>query len=131
MTFTEGHNQQDRTTSPVELSVMWYYSPEFAAVTTSPEAYIAALIDSANAGYKNSNLNLRLKTFCIERLPDNFTESENTIKMVTDVLILKGLIQGDPQRIGLCWEFPWLIGRLCCYLTENLSQPIPSLSPCT
>ena len=69
---------------------MWYYSPEFEAVTSSPEDYIATLINSANAGYKNSNLNLRLKTFRIERLPDNFTESENTIKMVTDVLILKG-----------------------------------------
>ena len=44
---------QKKTTT---LSVMWYYSPEFAAVTDDIEGYIGGLVAYTNYAYLNSDV---------------------------------------------------------------------------
>ena len=47
------------TTSEVTtLSVMFYYSPEFAAVTEDIEGYMSSLVSYANIAYLNSDVNI-------------------------------------------------------------------------
>ena len=50
------------------VSVMFYYTPAFAAVTTNVKAYVDKLVGSTNVGYANSEVNVRIKSFCIEEL---------------------------------------------------------------
>ena len=38
------------------MSVMWYYSPEFAAVTDDIEGYIGGLVAYTNYAYLNSDV---------------------------------------------------------------------------
>ena len=50
----------------VTYSVMFYYTPEFAAATADIEGYIDQVIDETNEGYINSLIPLRVKKFCTE-----------------------------------------------------------------
>ena len=70
---------------------MWYYTKEFEAITSDPALYMAGLVNHANTAYQNSNLNLRLSTMCIERLPDSFVEADNVNTLFTNFLNAKGI----------------------------------------
>ena len=70
---------------------MWYYTKEFEAITSDPPLYMAGLVNHANTAYQNSNLNLRLSTMCIERLPDSFVEADNVNTLFTNFLNAKGI----------------------------------------
>jgi len=67
----------DRSTT--EISVMWYYTKQFDDVTSDPRGYVELLNTHANTAYANSNINLRLKTKCVEMLPSNIRESANIL----------------------------------------------------
>ena len=54
---------------------MWYYTKKIDDTTSDVELYIANLMNQANTAYLNSNINLKLRTMCIERLPDSYVES--------------------------------------------------------
>ena len=69
---------------------MWYYSKQFDDITSDPALYIESLINLANTAYQNSNLNLRLKTMCIEKLPDSFVEANNAGNLLSDLVAVKG-----------------------------------------
>ena len=69
---------------------MWYYSRQFNDITSNPALYIESLINNANTAYQNSNMDLRLKTLCIERLPSTFIESNNATDLLNDLLAVKG-----------------------------------------
>lgn len=56
------------TTTPVTDTVSFYYTDDFAAVTTDPEAEINQLVANANAGYMNSKLPIKLEVFCIKEI---------------------------------------------------------------
>ena len=49
------------------MSVMFYYSPEFAAVTDDIEGYISSLVTYANYAYLNSDVNMHARLFKIMR----------------------------------------------------------------
>ena len=80
----------DRQTTTTEVTVMWYYSKEFDDITSNPALYAESLINLANDAYQNSNINLRLRTLCIERLPDSFVESDSPGGILEDLVAVKG-----------------------------------------
>ena len=80
----------DRQSGITEVTVMWYYSPQFDEITSNPALYIESLINNANDAYQNSNIDLRLRTLCIERLPNSFVESNNVTDLLNDLLAVKG-----------------------------------------
>ena len=69
---------------------MWYYTSQFKSVTSHPALYISGLINNANAAYANSNINLRLKTKCVEQLPDSFVEGDSVGTLLEDLVNVKG-----------------------------------------
>ena len=69
---------------------MWYYTKQFDDITTNPALYIESLINLANTAYQNSNLQLTLKTMCIEKLPDSFVEANNAGTLLEDLVAEKG-----------------------------------------
>ena len=69
---------------------MWYYTSQFNDVTSDPALYVSGLINNANAAYANSNINLRLKTKCVEQLPDNFVEGDSVGNLLAELVNVKG-----------------------------------------
>ena len=69
---------------------MWYYTKQFHDITTNPELYIESLINLANTAYQNSNLQLTLKTMCIEKLPDSFVEANDAGTLLENLVAVKG-----------------------------------------
>ena len=53
----------ERQSATTSITVMWYYTKEFEAITSDPALYMAGLINHANTAYQNSNLNLRLALY--------------------------------------------------------------------
>ena len=80
----------DRQSGIVEVTVMWYYSKQFDDITSNPALYIENLINLANTAYQNSNMRLRLKTLCIERLPITWRESNDPTSLLNDLVAEKG-----------------------------------------
>ena len=60
--------QTTDTTTNVTISVMFYYTVEFAAVTSDIVTYIDHVLDIANQGYINSGLPILVKRQCIEQV---------------------------------------------------------------
>ena len=69
---------------------MWYYTKEFDDITSNVPLYIETLITHANTAYQNSNINLRVRTLCTERLPDSFIESNSVNSILSDFVKAKG-----------------------------------------
>ena len=90
--FTELYNSDsfEQQSTTTELSVMWYYTSQFNDVTSDPALYVSGLINNANAAYANSNINLRLKTKCVEQLPDNFVEGDSVGNLLAELVNVKG-----------------------------------------
>ena len=93
-TFFQVRNNQlsnrgrtDSTTS-VTMTVSFYYTDDFAAVTSDPEAEINQYVANANAGYANSELPIRLEAFCIKEIP--FEEREDVVGMVKEFAVSMG-----------------------------------------
>ena len=76
------------TTTQVTMTVMFYYTKEYAAVTTNPEADINQLVANANAGYVNSGLPIKLEAFCIKQI--QLTERADVIGMVEEFAVSQG-----------------------------------------
>ena len=76
----------DRTTI-VTYSVMFYYTPEFKAVTADIDGYIDQVIDETNQGYCNSKIPVRVKKFCLEEatLSDSKVNFQNFYNMKSPV----------------------------------------------
>ena len=74
---TPEERQSDRTV----LSVNFFYTDEFEWVTADPEGYVNTLVAYANVGYVNSQLDMELEIFCIQRLPF-LSETENGAAML-------------------------------------------------
>ena len=90
-----------------ELSVMWYYTSQFNSVTSDPALYISGLINNANAAYANSNINLKLKTKCVEQLPDNFMEGNSVGTLLEELVNVKGNLKfRQDKKVRIDWEFP-------------------------
>ena len=60
--------QTTDTTTNVTISVMFYYTEDFAAVTSDIVTYIDHVLDIANQGYINSGLPIVVKRQCIEQV---------------------------------------------------------------
>ena len=56
---------EDRTT-PATYSVMFYYTPDFAAITPDIPGFIDQVLAETNQGYVNSGIPLTATKFCIE-----------------------------------------------------------------
>lgn len=72
----------DRQEETQTLSVQFYYTDEFADVTSDPVAYIQGLVDSANTVYSKSNVPLQMYARCFTRL-SSVKESDNAIDTLT------------------------------------------------
>ena len=59
-------NSASDNTTIVTYSVMFYYTPEFAAITADIPGYIDQVIAETNQGYENSGIPVRVSRFCIE-----------------------------------------------------------------
>lgn len=83
-------NNRGRTdsTTRVTLTVSFYYTDDFAAVTSDPEAEINQYVANANAGYANSDLPIRLEAFCIKEIP--FEERADAVGMVKEFAVSMG-----------------------------------------
>ena len=66
----------------MRLSVQFYYTDEFAGVTSDPEAYIEGLVDSANTVYSKSKVPLQMYARCITRL-SGVKETSDAIETLT------------------------------------------------
>ena len=75
---------------------MWYYTKSVHDTTTDVPLYIANLMNIVNTAYMNSHINLKLKTMCIERLPDSYVES--TISS-TDMLQSLQRVKGSSSAL--------------------------------
>ena len=64
------------------LSVQFYYTDEFADVTSDPDAYIQGLVDSANTVYEKSQVPLQMYARCITRL-SGVRETDDAIETLT------------------------------------------------
>ena len=73
-------SRQNENDSAV-ITASFYYTPAFEAVTSDTGAYIEGLVNGANLAYNNSEINLRLEIFCVEKLKE-FEESEDAVKML-------------------------------------------------
>merc|ERR1719383_1252425 len=64
---------RDDSTTVVTYSVMFYYTPEFKAVTDDIPLFVSQVIAETNQGYINSGIPLRVRSLCIAAatLPDN------------------------------------------------------------
>lgn len=74
----------------VQVSVMIYYTKEFAYVQPNVDGYIANLFRSANAAFKNSKIPLRLKHHCTERA--NIAEGHSS-RVLSQLSKYKGLVE--------------------------------------
>ena len=83
-----GSRGRSDSTTTVTLTVSFYYTDDFAAVTSDPEAEINQYVANANAGYANSELPIRLKAFCITELP--FEERSDVVGMVKEFAVSMG-----------------------------------------
>ena len=81
---------EPRQSTTTEVTVMWYYSQQFDDITSNPDLYVESLVNLANTAYQNSDINLRLKTMCIEKLPSSFVESNNAGTILNDLVAVKG-----------------------------------------
>merc|ERR1719348_907340 len=68
---------KDDSTTIVTYSVMFYYTPEFAAITDDIPMFVSQVIAETNQGYINSRVPLRVKSHCIAAasLRDNYDSS--------------------------------------------------------
>merc|ERR1711962_1260723 len=73
-------DRQD-TTTVVTYSVMFWYTKEFADVTTDIPLFISQVIAETNQGYINSKVNVRVKTHCIKQV--DFAEQNDGTTMLT------------------------------------------------
>ena len=62
--------------------MQFYYTDEFADVTSDPEAYIEGLVDSANTVYSKSKVPLQMYARCITRL-SGVKETSDAIETLT------------------------------------------------
>ena len=90
--YFEGIPDLMERTATTTITVMWYYTKEFADITTDPALYMAGLINHANTAYQNSNLNQKLETMCIEQLPDSFVEADDVGQLFTNFFNVKGIL---------------------------------------
>jgi len=81
-------------TTLVTYSVMFYYTPEFASVTTDIVGYIDQVLDETNQGYEQSGVPVRVTRFCVEAATINDIEDTSDFlsafrNMKADVTALK------------------------------------------
>jgi len=63
----------------VTYSVMFYYTPEFAAATPNVKDFVDQVVAETNQGYVNSQIPLRVKAFCTEQATVNDDESSSVV----------------------------------------------------
>merc|ERR1719402_196151 len=68
---------KDDSTTVVTYSVMFYYTPEFEAVTDDIPLFVSQVIAETNQGYINSGIPVRIRSHCIAAatLHDNYDSS--------------------------------------------------------
>ena len=67
LSLTRAEPRNEDNTTIVTYSVMFYYTQEFEDVTADIEGFVDHIIDITNEGYINSNMPVRVKSFCIEK----------------------------------------------------------------
>ena len=65
----------------VEFSVMIYYTPEFAAITSDIPGFVDQVLAETNQGYANSNIPMTIKLHCIEQASISDTASSSALML--------------------------------------------------
>ena len=68
--------------SIVTITVMIYYTEQFAAITADIPGFVEDVIDETNQGYINSDIPLRIRLHCIEKANIIESISSDTLKGV-------------------------------------------------
>lgn len=76
------------TQAPTVINVMFYYTSEFEAVTSDIVGYVNQQIMATNLGYQMSDINLKARTFCIEKIA-NLRETGTPITLLQNFARLK------------------------------------------
>jgi hypothetical protein len=71
------------------INVIFYYTPEFARVTTNVKEYIDGLVSNANVAYNNSNITLEMRAFCMEEWV-GFEETDDPVGMILEFPYVRG-----------------------------------------
>ena len=79
--------EADNVTS-ASYSVMFYYTPEFLAITNDIPGYIDQVLAETNQGYANSDVPLTVTKFCIEAATIN--DIADTSDLITAFRYMKG-----------------------------------------
>ena len=95
-------------------SVMFYYTPEFAAITSDIPGFIDQVLAETNQGYANSGVPLTVTRFCIEAATINdiqdtstflsaFTNMKNSISELRNSADAAVLLSVDFNSCGVAW----------------------------
>ena len=82
---------EDKTTQAT-YSVMFYYTPEFAAITADIPGFIDQMLAQTNQAYVNSEIPLTATKFCIEAatITDPEPQGSSTFRLMRDFEGMKG-----------------------------------------
>jgi len=75
----------------VTYSVMFYYTPEFAATTPNVRDFVDQVVAETNQGYVNSQIPLRVKAFCTEQA--TVTDDESSSVVLTNFRNMKSSLE--------------------------------------
>ena len=71
----------------VEFSVMIYYTPEFAAITSDIPGFVDQVLAETNQGYVNSNIPMTIKLHCIE--PASISDTSSSSALMLSFMAMK------------------------------------------
>jgi len=126
---------KDDSRTIVTYSVMFYYTPEFEAITDDIPLFVRQVIAETNQGYINSNVPLRVKSHCIaaatlrdnhdsSAMIDQFTNYKPISQLLNSADAAALLIKNfDSCGIGTEWLYVWLhrhcyTEKLCSWLLQ-------------
>ena len=105
--------KEENRQSIATYSVMFYYTPQFKAVTADVDGFIDQIIDATNEGYINSKMTIRVRKFCSElaTLNDNDVQEANLGPLVQ----MKGSISALTQTADAATLLVYQNSRYCGY----------------
>ena len=77
-----------RQSGMATVNANFYYTTQFRLRTPDPVGYIRNQVTEINAGYQNSNIDLRVNAWCIQEI--NFAESGSPGNMLDRFITSRG-----------------------------------------
>ena len=115
--------REDDNSTMVTYSVMFYFTPQFAAVTADIPGFIDQVIAETNQGYRNSRIPVQVSKLCIEAAtiddvaePTTFLHTFEAMKTsaaaLTNTADAAALLAYDFDACGIAFFYTYTSGRL-------------------